>query len=101
MFVDAASLIAQRFIAVEGSLPTIFNNRVNSLLTNCKVVGRVHDFLAVRGRLLNYGVYALRPRENEFYGLMFLISEPSIDAGLHRAAPGIQLPPKAEQHTHI
>lgn len=63
-----AYLIAQRFIAAEGSLPTTSNNRVNSLLTNCKVVGRVHEFLAVRGRLLNYGVYTLSPQENEFYG---------------------------------
>lgn len=69
-------------------LSTKSNNRVDSLLTNSKVGGGVHD-LAVRGGILNYGGCTLSPEENESWSLMFLISKPSTNAALHQ---GIQLP---------
>lgn len=97
-----ASLIAHRFVTAQGFFSHISNDSVDSLLTNSKAGCSVHD-LAVRGGILNYGGYTLTAGENESWSLMFLISEPSTAAVLHRATPGIPLPQTwlAAQHTHI
>lgn len=96
-----ASLIARRFITAQGFSSRIFNNGVDSLLTNTKVGCSVHDLVASDG-ILNYGGYTFIAGKNESWSLMFLISDPSTAAMLHCAAPGIPLPQMwlAVQYAH-